>query len=292
MNKQVHEGIAGSQAGFGLIQIAVSFLLVTTGLLGLVGSIVSSQLLARSAKEVNLANIAMVSAIEEFRFACATDFSGTCHDYIAGKALAAPSGLMAGVEMNARLINDEGEVTPPIDLDGNGVIGEIVNTISDLKVAVLEVEIQWPSESGQRQRLTYVTMIPRSEYEDTQVPPDPNVIPDSAKVDATAVISPTAVIGESCKIADGVVIQEYVTIESGTDIKSGTSVLSNASIGTNVKIGASTTIGGGTVIHDDAKIGDSVTIGDNVVIGVGATVPNGATIPGGTVIAAGTTYVQ
>jgi len=142
VNKQVHEGIAGSQAGFGLIQIAVSFLLVTTGLLGLVGSIVSSQLLARSAKEVNLANIAMVSAIEEFRFACATDFSGTCHDYIAGKALAAPSGLMAGVEMNARLINDEGEVTPPIDLDGNGVIGEIVNTISDLKVAVLEVEHQ------------------------------------------------------------------------------------------------------------------------------------------------------
>ena len=66
-----------SECGLGLVQMTVSFVILATGLLGLVSSMIGAHALARSAKEINLANIAMVSAVEEFRYQCSNGFDAT-----------------------------------------------------------------------------------------------------------------------------------------------------------------------------------------------------------------------
>ncbi len=72
----------GLETGFSLVEVTLGLTLLTIGLLGFVGAIVSTQILVRVTKETNIANAAIISTIEEFRDACAADFVGAINSYV------------------------------------------------------------------------------------------------------------------------------------------------------------------------------------------------------------------
>lgn len=69
------------QGGFTFLEVLVTFTLMVCGLMALLGAMLSSQILSRQAKEMNVANAALINAVEEFREKAATNYDDALVSY-------------------------------------------------------------------------------------------------------------------------------------------------------------------------------------------------------------------
>jgi type II secretory pathway pseudopilin PulG len=155
------------EIGFSLVEIILGLTLLTIGLLGFVGAIVSTQVLVRVTKEKNIANAAIISTMEEFREACATDFVAAVTTYQNGANLS-PDRLMGmgeGANMVSVVVLDENTLNPPIDLNGNGVFVDNIPLadVATLNAAVLRVRVAWTGVRGPME-IEYTTILAKGEF--------------------------------------------------------------------------------------------------------------------------------
>lgn len=153
-----------SSSGFTMVEIAIAMTFLVTGLLGFVGAIVSSQVLARANREVNIANTAVVNVIEEFRDKCTLDFDGTLNAIQLGNEPlpVVPEGLGAAAVFERELILDETQISPPIDLDGIPDNDNENVTPFEATAAVLRIRLSWNGALGQ-QDIEYTVVLARGE---------------------------------------------------------------------------------------------------------------------------------
>jgi len=151
------------EAGLSAIEILIAIAVLSIGLLGFIGTLSSAQFLTRGTKELNAANLAIISAVEVFREECRTDFEGTLAKYQNGMVAAAPAGIGSGATIEQTVILDETQITsPPIDINGNGTHVETVTDLSTVRIAVLRIRLSWTSASGPRS-LEHVALVARGD---------------------------------------------------------------------------------------------------------------------------------
>ena len=145
----MEEGQEPEDPGFTLVEVTLALTLLMIGLLGFIGAIVSTQVMVRVTAERNIANTAIISTIEEFREACAEDFVAAVTAYQNATNLYPERllGLGEGAVMSSVVILDENLLTPPIDLDSNGVFVDIL-TPEEVNAAVLRVRVAWNGPRG------------------------------------------------------------------------------------------------------------------------------------------------
>ena len=176
----------GLETGFSLVEVTLGLTLLMIGLLGFVGAIVSTQIMVRVTKETNIANAAIISTIEEFRDACATDFVGAINSYVEVDtgdgngvlSLDRLAGIGEEAMMTSVIVLDESELTPGFDLDGDGVVGsylvedegEVVQSGSGIataetaNAAVLRIRVSWTGVRGPME-VEYTTIVAKGEIE-------------------------------------------------------------------------------------------------------------------------------
>ena len=172
----------GLETGFSLVEVTLGLTLLMIGLLGFVGAIVSTQIMVRVTKETNIANAAIISTIEEFRDACATDFVGAINSYLdedtedVGGVLTPDrlAGLGEGPIMSSVIVLDENQLTPAFDLDGDGVIGAVliedgtassgIVTPANANAAVLRIRVSWTGVRGPME-VEYTTIVAKGDIQ-------------------------------------------------------------------------------------------------------------------------------
>lgn len=65
-----------ASGGFTLVEFTLASVMLIVGVMGFAGAIVTSQVMVRATKENNLAQAALISAVEGFRLSCIQDFEG------------------------------------------------------------------------------------------------------------------------------------------------------------------------------------------------------------------------
>ena len=137
------------EAGFTLVEITLCLTLLMIGILGFIGAIVSTQVMVRVTKERNIANLAIISTIEEFREACGEDFVAAVTAYQNASNLNPDRllGIGDAANMTSMVVLDENDLIPPLDLDSNGVYLDVVAP-EDTNAAVLRVRVSWNGVRG------------------------------------------------------------------------------------------------------------------------------------------------
>ena len=171
--------VQGLETGFSLVEVTLGLTLLMIGLLGFVGAIVSTQIMVRVTKETNIANAAIISTIEEFRDACATDFVGAINSYLAedtynvGGVLTPDrlAGLGENPMMSSVVVLDENQLTPAFDLDGNGTIGAVplqgdtgIVAPANANAAVLRIRVSWTGVRGPME-VEYTTIVAKGDIQ-------------------------------------------------------------------------------------------------------------------------------
>jgi type II secretory pathway pseudopilin PulG len=149
------------ERGFTIVEVTVSLVFLVIGVLGFVQAMVSSQILVRGTREMNLAQSAIVNAIEDFRYECGLDFDAALASYAAGSVVPAlPPALGASAALSLTLIVDEPRISPPTDLNGDGDFLDIGVATTDAAAGVLRANLNWTGVTGRRE-LEYTTIVAR-----------------------------------------------------------------------------------------------------------------------------------
>ncbi len=147
--------------------LSLGLTLLTIGLLGFVGAIVSTQVLVRVTKEKNIASAAIISTMEEFREACAADFVAAVTTYQNGVNLSPDrlTGIGEAANMDSVVVFDENILNPPFDLNGNGVFVDNIPVadVATLNAAVLRVRVSWTGVRGPME-IEYTTILAKGEF--------------------------------------------------------------------------------------------------------------------------------
>lgn len=141
-----------------------SITVLVVGLLAFVATVTNTYVLARSSRQVQTANMAIVNVFEDFRAACSVDFTAALTTYSSGVALTAPASLGNAATLTATLILDESSVTPNIDLNDDGDVVDIGVTPADAKAGVLQVKIAWKGALGPMS-LEYTSVVARGNFQ-------------------------------------------------------------------------------------------------------------------------------
>ena len=153
-----------NEAGFGLVEAIAAALVLAVGLLGFMTMVTNSHVLSRSSREVDSAQVAIMSVGEEFRVACATDFEAALTTYGGGVVPVAPTELGTGAVITVLLLNDETKITPPIDLNGDNDNDDTSVSAAQARAGVLRVHIAWTGALGEM-HLEYTTVVARGQLE-------------------------------------------------------------------------------------------------------------------------------
>jgi hypothetical protein len=150
-------------AGFTLVEVTLGLTLLMIGLLGFIGAMSSTQVMVRVTKERNIANLAIISTIEEFREECAIDFVAAVIAYQNANNLNPDRllGIGSSANMSSVVVLDENQLTPPLDLDGNGVYVDTL-TPAEVNAAVLRVRVTWNGSRGQSE-IEYTTIVAKGQ---------------------------------------------------------------------------------------------------------------------------------
>ena len=146
-----------------IVEIAVAMSLLVVGIVGFLGAVVSSHVLARTAREMNIASTAITSVIEEFKKSCAVDFDAALVTY-AGQTLdpARLGGTGSERSLTTAIVLDETALDPPLDLNGDGDFLDAGLLPAQVKAAMLRVRASWHGVAGQRD-LEFTTIVARGE---------------------------------------------------------------------------------------------------------------------------------
>lgn len=149
--------------GFTLVEVTLGLTLLMIGLLGFIGAIVSTQIMVRVTRERNIANLAIVSTIEEFREECAIDFVAAVTAYQNASNLSPDRllGIGNSANMTSVVVLDENQLNPPLDLDGNGVYVDVL-TPAEVNAAILRVRVTWSGSRGQSE-VEYTTIVAKGQ---------------------------------------------------------------------------------------------------------------------------------
>ena len=151
--------------GFTLVEVMIALAILVVGILGFISALGSAQVLVRGTKEVNLAHIEILNAVEDFRDACATDYVAALNAFKAGAVTDIPSSAMGqNVQMTATLVLDETLLTPPMDINGDLDFLDVAVDPAAVLLAVLHVKITWDGALGS-QEIHYVSLIAKGEVE-------------------------------------------------------------------------------------------------------------------------------
>ncbi len=154
------------ESGFSLVEVTLGLTILVIGLLGFVGAIVSTQIMVRMTKEKNIANAAIISTIEEFREACATDFVAAVTAYESGTNMNAGrlTGIGEGATMTSIIVMDENTLNPPLDLNDNDVFVDNIPMadVGTLNAAVLRIHVSWTGVRGPME-VEYTTILAKGE---------------------------------------------------------------------------------------------------------------------------------
>lgn len=154
---------ARADGGFMIVEIAVAMSLLVVGIVGFLGAVVSSHVLSRTAREMNIASTALTSVIEEFKKSCAVDFDAALTTY-SNQTLDPARLVGTGTERSLTTFVelDETALDPPLDLNGDGDFLDTGLAPSQVKAAMLRVRATWHGVAGQRE-LEFTTIVARGE---------------------------------------------------------------------------------------------------------------------------------
>ena len=154
------------ESGFSLVEVTLGLTVLVIGLLGFIGAIVSTQMMVRMTKEKNIANTAIISMIEEFREACATDFVAAVTTFESGTNLNADrlTGIGEGATMTSTIVMDESTLNPPLDLNDNLVYIDDIQMadVGTLNAAVLRIHVTWTGVRGPME-MEYTTIVAKGD---------------------------------------------------------------------------------------------------------------------------------
>ena len=159
------QATAEGHDGFTLVEVMIAIAVLVVGLLGFISALGSAQVLVRGTKEVNLAHVEILNAVEEFRDACTTDYTAALTLYNAGVVTNIPDSAMGrNAQMTATLVLNETLLTPQMDLNGDKDFLDVAVDPALALLAVLQVKITWDGALGS-QEIRYVSMIAKGEVE-------------------------------------------------------------------------------------------------------------------------------
>jgi hypothetical protein len=150
-------------AGFTIVEAMGGIAVLVLGALGMLGAVISGFALGRSAREVDVATIALSGALEDVRSACAADFDAALAALIATPQVppaSLPEGLGSSVVLTRLAVLDETQISPPLDLNGDGDVLDGGLAPADVAAFVLSAEIVWQGGAGRR-RLELTTLVSR-----------------------------------------------------------------------------------------------------------------------------------
>ena len=110
---------SSDQDGFSTIEFVLAMSAIVIGLLSYIGSVIASSKMSMETRARIAANVEMAASIEEFRELAADDFVGVTDDF---QELDVQEGLTSvdGIEVSRKVILDETQTSPPMDLNGDG----------------------------------------------------------------------------------------------------------------------------------------------------------------------------
>ncbi|MEE9125557.1 MAG: prepilin-type N-terminal cleavage/methylation domain-containing protein [Planctomycetota bacterium] len=159
------QATAEGHDGFTLVEVTIAVAVLVVGLLGFISALSSAQVLVRGTKEVNLAHIEILNAVEDFRDTCATDYIAALTVYKPGVvANIASSAMGKNVQVTSTLVLNETLLTPPMDINGDLDFLDVAVDPAAALLAVLHVKITWSGVLG-AQEIHYVSLIAKGEVQ-------------------------------------------------------------------------------------------------------------------------------
>ncbi len=160
------QATAEGHDGFTLVEVTIAIAVLVVGLLGFISALSSAQVLVRGTKEVNLAHIEILNAVEDFRDACATDYIAALTVYKAGVVadIDGSSAMGKKVKVTSTLVLNETLLTPPMDINGDLDFLDVAVDPAAALLAVLHVKITWSGVLG-AQEIHYVSLIAKGEVQ-------------------------------------------------------------------------------------------------------------------------------
>jgi Tfp pilus assembly protein PilV len=149
-----------AERGFGMVDLMACISVMVVGLLGFVTTVTNTYVLSRSSREVDAANTLIVNVVENFRAACAQDFTAALTLYSGGVTLPVPTDVGSAPAISATLILDEPSISPPIDLNGDGDTVDMAVAPADARAGFLRVDIAWNGVLGPMS-LEYTSVVAR-----------------------------------------------------------------------------------------------------------------------------------